>query len=106
MNLLRLYLILLLFNLFNYSRADEGMWLPILLKDTKYEEMVKKGLKLPAEAIYSINNSSLKDAVALFGGGCSCELVSDKGLIFTNHHCGYGTIQEHSSLDNDLLTNG
>jgi hypothetical protein len=97
--------ILFLLNI-SSSIADDGMWIPMLLEKTRYSDMVKKGLQLSAEDIYSINRSSLKDAVGLFGGGCTCEIVSEKGLILTNHHCGYGAIQEHSSVDNDLLTNG
>ena len=68
--------------------------------------MKKKGCKLSAEDIYSINNSSLKDAVMLFGGGCTGELISDEGLLITNHHCGYSSIQSHSSLEHDYLENG
>ncbi|OFY90425.1 MAG: peptidase S46 [Bacteroidetes bacterium RIFOXYA2_FULL_33_7] len=87
-------------------RADEGMWLPILLETLKIKDMQAKGCKLSAEDIYSVNNASLKDAVVIFGGGCTGELVSEKGLLITNHHCGYGTIQKHSSVEKDYLTNG
>ncbi|HEY8387846.1 MAG TPA: S46 family peptidase, partial [Parasegetibacter sp.] len=73
-------------------RADEGMWLPHLLGQQVYNDMVKKGLKLTKEQLYSINKASLKDAIVIFGGGCTGEVVSDKGMIFTNHHCGYGAI--------------
>ena len=86
--------------------AHEGMWLPILLKQLNESDMQAKGLKLSAEDIYSINKSSLKDAIVQFGGGCTAEVISDKGLILTNHHCGYGRIQNHSSVENDLLTKG
>ena len=82
------------------------MWLPIFLKAMNEADMQNKGLKLSAEDIYSINKSSLKDAIVHFGGGCTAEIISDQGLMFTNHHCGYGQIQEHSSVENDLLTNG
>lgn len=88
------------------TRADEGMWLPILLEQLNQSDMQSMGLKLTAEDIYSINNSSLKDAVCLFGGGCTAEVVSDKGLILTNHHCGYSSIQSHSSVENNYLENG
>lgn len=87
-------------------KADEGMWLPLLLKQLNESDMQKNGLKLSAEDIYSINKSSLKDAIVHFGGGCTAEIISDKGLMLTNHHCGYGQIQAHSTVQNDLLTNG
>ncbi|MES2139553.1 MAG: S46 family peptidase [Bacteroidota bacterium] len=87
-------------------KADEGMWLPLLLKQLNESDMQKNGLKLSAEDIYSINKSSLKDAIVHFNGGCTAEIISDKGLMLTNHHCGYGQIQAHSTVQNDLLTNG
>ena len=87
------------------SFAHEGMWIPSLLKVLE-GDMQSKGLKLTAEDIYSINQSSLKDAIVHFGGGCTAEVVSKEGLILTNHHCGYGQIQQHSSLENNLLKNG
>ncbi|MDE6069303.1 MAG: S46 family peptidase, partial [Alistipes sp.] len=86
-------------------RADEGMWIPMLLNRNE-ADMQSKGLQLSADDIYSINHSSLKDAVVIFGGGCTGEVVSDRGLLFTNHHCGFGQIQYHSSLEHDYLTNG
>jgi len=89
------------FNLF----ADEGMWLPILLNEN-IEEMNKLGCKLTAEDIYSVNNSSLKDAIVLFGRGCSGSLISEQGLVITNHHCGFGSIQSLSSVEHDYLKNG
>ena len=87
-------------------KADEGMWLLPLLKKLNIEDMQAKGLKLSAEDIYSINHSSLKDAIVIFGGGCTGELISDQGLILTNHHCGYGAIQYHSSVEHDYLKDG
>ena len=90
----------------NISRAGEGMWLPLLLSQLNEKEMRDMGMRITAEDIYSINHSSLKDAIVLFGGGCTGELVSDQGLLLTNHHCGYGNIQKHSSLEHDYLTNG
>ena len=89
----------------NVLQAKEGMWIPPLLNLVE-GDMQAMGLKLTAEDIYSINNSSLKDAVVHFNGGCTAEMVSAEGLLLTNHHCGYGQIQQHSTVDNDLLTNG
>lgn len=86
--------------------ADEGMWIPMFLKELNEDEMIAMGMRLTADDIYSINKASMKDAVVLFGRGCTGEIVSDQGLMLTNHHCGYGRIQAHSSLENDLLTNG
>ena len=86
--------------------AKEGMWLPMLLKSLNESDMQNMGLKLSAEDIYSVNQSSLKDAIISFGGFCTGEIISDQGLILTNHHCGYGQIQSHSSVENDYLTNG
>jgi len=88
------------------GRADEGMWLPLFIQRLNYVDMQKEGLHLTAEEIYSINHSSLKDAIIMFGGGCTGEIVSPNGLIFTNHHCGYGSIQSHSTVDHDYLTDG
>ena len=85
--------------------ADEGMWLPLLLAD-KQADMQKNGMKITAEDIYSANKSSLKDAVVLFGRGCTGESVSAEGLLLTNHHCGYGSIVRHSTVEHDYLTNG
>ena len=87
-------------------RADEGMWLPLFIERLNYVDMQKEGLHLTAEEIYSVNHSSLKDAVIIFGGGCTGEMVSNEGLILTNHHCGYGAIQSHSTVDHDYLTDG
>ena len=85
--------------------ADEGMWLPGLIA-SRIDDMRAKGFHLSAEAIYSINQASMKDAVVLFDGGCTGELVSSEGLLLTNHHCGYDAIQRHSSLEHDYLTDG
>ncbi|MBO4744936.1 MAG: S46 family peptidase, partial [Bacteroidales bacterium] len=86
--------------------ANDGMWLPILLQYLNEKEMQEMGMKITADDIYSINHASMKDAVMLFGGGCTCEVVSNKGLLLTNYHCGYGSIQRHSAIDHDYLTNG
>ena len=86
-------------------QADEGMWIPLLLQQNQ-EQMQRLGLRLTAEDIYSVNHSSLKDAIVIFGGGCTGEVVSEQGLVLTNHHCGYGYIQAHSTVEHDYLTNG
>lgn len=88
------------------SFAGEGMWLPLLLEQLNEPEMVSMGMRISAEDIYSVNKSSLKDAILLFGRGCTAEIISDQGLILTNHHCGYGQVQRHSSLEHDYLTDG
>lgn len=88
------------------SFAGEGMWIPMLLEQLNEPEMVSMGMHITAEDIYSVNKSSLKDAILLFGGGCTAEIISSEGLILTNHHCGYGQIQRHSSLENNYLTDG
>ncbi|MBK9568611.1 MAG: S46 family peptidase [Chitinophagaceae bacterium] len=92
--------------LFFKSFADEGMWLPMLLGQQVYNEMVKKGLKLTKDQLYNINKPSLKDAIIIFGGGCTGEIVSSQGLIFTNHHCGYDAIASASNMDHNYLQNG
>ena len=88
------------------AKADEGLWIPILIEKYNIRLMQENGFKLTAEDIYSINKASMKDAVVIFGGGCTGEFISDKGLIITNHHCGYGSIQNHSTLEHDYLTDG
>lgn len=89
------------------ARADEGMWLLQLMKQQNSIDMMKKqGLKLAADDLYNPNGVSLKDAVGIFGGGCTGEIISPEGLILTNHHCGYGAIQQHSSVEHDYLTDG
>ena len=100
-------LIILLIIIFNASliKADEGMWIPLLLKNNE-ARMKSMGMKLNAEDIYSINKNSLKDAIVLFGRGCTGEVISAEGLLITNHHCGYSQIQSHSSVENDYLKDG
>ena len=85
--------------------ADEGMWLPSQIAQ-RINDMQAKGFKLSAEDLYSINNSSLKDAIVHFNGGCTGELISNEGLLITNHHCGYSKIQYHSSVEHDYLKDG
>jgi len=101
-------LLVALVSLFHLQlRADEGMWLLSLLREVNMDEMTEMGLRLTAEQIYSVNHSSLKDAVgALDGGSCTAELISPEGLLLTNHHCGYDEIQFHSTVENDYLKNG
>jgi len=88
------------------ARADEGMWLLPLIEKLNMGKMTELGLKLSAEDIYSLNKPSIKDAIVIFGGGCTGEIVSSRGLLLTNHHCGYSQIQAHSSLENDYLRDG
>nr|MBA3675509.1 S46 family peptidase [Chitinophagaceae bacterium] len=97
--------ILLSLSLFKAS-ADEGMWLPMLLGQQVYDDMVKRGLKLSKEQLFSINKPSIKDAIIIFGGGCTGEIVSNEGLIFTNHHCGYGAIAGASTVEHNYLRDG
>jgi hypothetical protein len=96
-----------LLSLFSFTlHADEGMWLPMLLEQLNQSDMQMKGFKLTAQDVYSVNHTSMKDAVVQFGGGCTAELISGKGLLLTNHHCGFGQIQSHSTVDHDYLTDG
>ena len=100
-------LLLCLVLTYGTAMADEGMWLPSLIAKMNIGEMQKMGCDLSAEEIYSINNSSLKDAiVALDRGSCTAEVISADGLLLTNHHCGFGEIQSHSSVEHDYLTEG
>ena len=100
-----LFLVALILAGASQVRADEGMWLPSeILK--KIKDIQSQGFKLTAEDIYSVNKSSLKDAVVRFGGGCTGELISGEGLLITNHHCGFGQIQSHSSVEHDYLKDG
>ncbi len=97
---------LFLFLFVQVSAQQGGMWIPSLLEGMNEQEMKSLGSKLSAKDIYDVNNSSLKDAIGHFNGGCTSEIISSKGLILTNHHCGFGQIQSHSSLENDYLKNG
>ena len=100
-----LRLLVVLFVLPVYAQQG-GMWIPSLLKGMNEKEMKNLGMKISAADIYDVNKSSLKDAVPHFNGGCTSEVISSKGLLLTNHHCGYGEIQSHSTIDHDYLTNG
>lgn len=103
---MKLFKFLLLFITLQVSAQQGGMWIPSLLQGMNENEMQSLGSKLSAKDIYDVNNSSLKDAIGHFNGGCTTEVISPKGLILTNHHCGFGQIQSHSSLENDYLKNG
>ena len=87
-------------------KADEGMWMLQLIEKLNYNKMRHMGVKLSAEEIYSINENSLKDAIMIFGGGCTGEVISPEGLLLTNHHCGFGAIQQHSTVEHDYLKDG
>jgi hypothetical protein len=104
----KLLIIMLLLTLISTPvlRADEGMWIPILIEKYNIKLMQEKGFKLGAEDIYSVNRACMKDAIVIFGGGCTGEVISSDGLLITNHHCGYGQIQKHSTLEHDYLTDG
>ena len=102
----KLILCLLLTTFILPMRANEGMWFLMHIERLNYVDMQKMGLQLTPEEIYSINNNSLKDAIVQFGGGCTAEIISDQGLVLTNHHCGYGNIAELSTEENDYLNNG
>ncbi len=99
-------LTVLIVTLGSIIRADEGMWVLPLIEKLNIGKMTEMGLKLSAEDIYSMNKACLKDAVVIFGGGCTAEIVSSQGLLLTNHHCGYGQIQAHSTLEHDYLKDG
>ncbi len=98
MHTLKWLLLLILVSGSQYVRGEEGMWIPMLIEKYHIEDMQKAGLKLNAEDIYSINQDCLKDAIVLFGRGCTGEMISGEGLLLTNHHCGEGAIQSHSSV--------
>ena len=111
--ILSLFMTCLLALNFAYAKVDpqpinpnEGMWLPHLIKMLNIDDMKKLGFQLSAEDLYSVNKSSIKDAVVQLGGFCTAEVVSSQGLLFTNHHCGYDAIATHSSVENDYLTDG
>ncbi len=105
-NKIIIVLLLFLLGLQPQLKADEGMWLPFMIDPLLHEKMQEMGLVLTPEQIFSINESSLKDAIVIFGGGCTGEIISEQGLLLTNHHCGYGRIQAHSTPENDILTDG
>ena len=105
--MLKKFIFIALLSLQSFNlKADEGMWLSMLLQTVNGDALYTKGLKIPIDSIYSVNKTSLKDAIVLFGGGCTGEIISNKGLLLTNHHCGYSQIQSHSTIEHDYLTNG
>jgi len=106
MRRIKLILFLLLTTFATTTFAGEGMWLPLLLQQLNEAEMQDMGMKMSAEDIYSVNEGSLKDAIVHFGGFCTGEVISDEGLVLTNHHCGFGQIQYHSTLENNYLEEG
>lgn len=103
---MKLIKIFLLFFVVQLHAQQGGMWIPSLLKGMNEKEMKSLGMKMSAEDIYSVNNSSLMNAVPHFNGGCTSEVISAQGLLLTNHHCGYSQIQSHSTVENDYLTDG
>ena len=100
-----LFLTLLLSLILSFARADGGMWIPLFLSQNE-AEMQQLGFHLTADDIYSINHNSMKDAIVLFGSGCTAELISSKGLLLTNHHCGYSFVQSHSTMEHNYLRDG
>ena len=106
--MIKMYRVPVLFLLIiaQFAKADEGMWMPQLIEALNFKDMKKNGFKLTAAQIYSINKASMKDAVAIFGGGCTAEVISTKGLILTNHHCGFSSIAALSTVEKDHLKNG
>ncbi len=107
-NPISILLILLLLNQATslISKADEGMWPPSLINSVLFQKMKEKGFLLTPEALYSTSQASIKDAIVLFGRGCTGEIISNQGLVLTNHHCGFGQIQNHSSVEHDYLRDG
>lgn len=106
MKQIKALILLLIFQIPLIAFAGEGMWLPLLLKSLNEKEMKAMGMKMSAEDIYSVNHGSLKDAIVHFGGFCTSEIISSNGLLLTNHHCGYGQIQSHSTVEHNYLRDG
>jgi hypothetical protein len=106
MKLLRSFFVIVFISLSSIAIANEGMWLPLLLEKLNEKEMKSLGMKISAKDIYSVNSGSLKDAIVSFGGFCTGEVISSKGLVLTNHHCGFDAIQNHSSLDHNYIRDG
>jgi hypothetical protein len=106
MKKLRYALVIFLLSVYSFASANEGMWLPLLLEKLNEKEMKSLGMKISAKDIYNINSGSLKDAVVSLGGFCTAEVISSKGLILTNHHCGFDAIQNHSTLERNYIRDG
>src|SRR5688572_18141160 len=106
MKFIRLILAGFFICLVSLVRAEEGMWLPFLLEKLNEKQMKSMGMKISAKDVYSINKGSLKDAIVSFGGFCTGEVISSKGLVLTNHHCGFDVIQNHSTLDRNYIRDG
>src|SRR5258706_3970473 len=106
MKIARLLLLSLFVFVYSIAIANEGMWLPLLLERMNEKEMKNLGMKISAKDIYNVNSGSLKDAVVSFGGFCTGEVISSKGLVLTNHHCGFDAIQNHSTLDRNYIRDG
>ena len=100
-----LFFTLLFAAIISFAKADGGMWIPLYLSQNE-AEMQQLGFHLTAEDIYSINHNSMKDAIVLFGSGCTAELISSQGLLLTNHHCGYSFVQSHSTMEHNYLHDG
>src|SRR5580765_7304394 len=106
MKALKLLLTAVLVFVSSMVRAEEGMWLPLLLEKLNEKQMKSLGMKISAKDIYSINSGSLKDAIVSFGGFCTGEIISSKGLVLTNHHCGFDAVQNHSTLEHNYIRDG
>src|SRR5678815_2590284 len=99
-------LVVFALSIVSLARADEGMWLPQLLQQLNEKQMKSLGMKISAKDIYSINSGSLKDAIVSLGGFCTAEIISNKGLLLTNHHCGFDAIQNHTTLEHNYIRDG
>src|SRR5260370_34867490 len=106
MKLLRSFFILVFVFFSSLAIANDGMWLPLLLEKLNEKQMKGLGMKISGKDIYSVNNGSLKDAIVSFGGFCTGEVISSRGLVLTNHHCGFGSIQDNSTLEHNYIRDG
>src|SRR5215510_1649978 len=106
MKLIRSLFVVIFLFFSSLAIANDGMWLPLLLEKLNEKEMKSLGMKISAKDIYSVNSGSLKDAIVSFGGFCTGEVISSRGLVLTNHHCGFDAIQNHSTLDHNYIKDG